>query len=211
MTHHFASGEIDPDDLVKVGWRIAELVSDTSSFGVRSRDEHWMNREPNVAWTAVPAEGGVRSCCDQMFQTIRDWIFPERIVIGPRTVQIDRQVSEGGFSIVYLVHDADTNEVLALKRMLCIDGESRDRARAEVRLQRSLNHPNLLRLEGSAATTLETGVYRVDMLFPYFRRGTLDEALDRCVLRASDAPVASSSILVSSSPSQSSASWAFLA
>ena len=116
-----------------------------------------------------------------MWQAVSQWLFSETAQVGPRTVQIDRRLGVGGFSTVYLVHDVDSMEPMALKRMLCIDEEHCARAQREIRLQRSLRHPHILPLEASEMTDMGAGQAQFDLLFPYYANGTLEDVLDRCV------------------------------
>lgn len=45
-------------------------------------------------------------------------VFEERLLVGNRSLKIEKVIGEGGFSFVYLVRDRQTDELFALKKIL---------------------------------------------------------------------------------------------
>lgn len=106
--------------------------------------------------------------------------------IGSRVVAENRQISEGGFAFVYLVHDVKTNEELVLKKMRCQDKASTAMAKREIQLLEQLPpHPNLVQYFGSIFLS-EGKCKEVAMLFEFCPSGHLLNLLDRAEGRLSE-------------------------
>jgi len=99
--------------------------------------------------------------------------------IGSRVVAENRQISEGGFAFVFLVHDVKTNEELVLKKMRCQDKASLAMAKREIQLLEQLPpHPNLVQYYGSIFLS-EGKCKEVAMLFEFCPGGHLLNLLDK--------------------------------
>lgn len=86
-----------------------------------------------------------------------------------------------GFSVIDLVENASTKRKYALKRIVCHNKDDELAAMREIEICRQLRHKNVIevidfQLEGMADMVLNT-TSRVDMLLPYFRRGTIHDEL----------------------------------
>eukprot|EP00913_Durusdinium_trenchii_P028622 g26844.t1 len=110
--------------------------------------------------------------------------------IGSRVVAENRQISEGGFAYVWLVHDVKTHEALVLKKMRCQDSDyrrssaTRDKlslqmAKREIQLLEQLPpHPNLVQYYGHILLT-EGKSKEVAMLFEFCPGGHLLNLLEK--------------------------------
>ncbi|CAE7639861.1 unnamed protein product [Symbiodinium sp. CCMP2592] len=99
--------------------------------------------------------------------------------IAGRSVTESRQISEGGFAFVWLVHDAQTNEEMVLKKIRCQDKSSFAMARREVQLlERLPRHPNLVQYFGDILLT-EGKSREVGLLFEFCSGGHLLNFLDK--------------------------------
>ena len=83
--------------------------------------------------------------------------FKEVIVVEGQSLQLTRQIAEGGFGFVYLARHTETGKDYAVKRMIGQDSDSTELATAEVELLKSLNHPNIVKLHASSRTPRENG------------------------------------------------------
>lgn len=102
-------------------------------------------------------------------------------VIGGRTVLEERLINEGGFAYIWTARDVQTNEELALKKIVCQDREALAMARREIEiLERLPEHPNLVRYYGHTICSMEGGRAReVILLFELCAGGHLLDHLDR--------------------------------
>ncbi|CAK9009885.1 Probable serine/threonine-protein kinase DDB_G0280111, partial [Durusdinium trenchii] len=99
--------------------------------------------------------------------------------IGSRVVAENRQISEGGFAYVWLVHDVKTHEELVLKKMRCQDKLSLQMAKREIQLLEQLPpHPNLVQYYGHILLT-EGKSKEVAMLFEFCPGGHLLNLLEK--------------------------------
>jgi len=100
--------------------------------------------------------------------------------IGGRTVVEERQISEGGFAFVWAARDSQTNEELALKKIVCQDRASLAMARREVDiLERLPPHPNLVKYYGHTVGDTEGRAKEVILLFELCTGGHLLHLLER--------------------------------
>ena len=83
--------------------------------------------------------------------------FKEVVVVEGQSLQLTRQLAEGGFGFVYLARQTQTGKEYAVKRMIGQDSESTQLATAEVELLKSLTHPNIVKLHASSRTPRENG------------------------------------------------------
>ncbi|XP_033640038.1 serine/threonine-protein kinase 16-like [Asterias rubens] len=103
----------------------------------------------------------------------------ERLDFEGRRFYVLRRLGEGGFSVVDLLEDNDTGKKFALKRIQCHSREDERLAKEEAEYHPKVNHPNLIPLEAWKVTRGTGGVTEVLIVLPFFRRGTLQDELDR--------------------------------
>ncbi|CAN0294389.1 unnamed protein product [Ascophyllum nodosum] len=103
----------------------------------------------------------------------------QEVTIGLRRVQIVKEMAEGGFSTVFLVRDVRTRECLAMKRMLCQQRETTAAAYREVQVLRAVRHRNVISLvdQVSAPSKTHPGAREFFLLFPFYERGTVWDAI----------------------------------
>eukprot|EP00931_Biecheleriopsis_adriatica_P066298 TRINITY_DN40692_c0_g1_i1.p1 TRINITY_DN40692_c0_g1~~TRINITY_DN40692_c0_g1_i1.p1 ORF type:complete len:862 (+),score=172.89 TRINITY_DN40692_c0_g1_i1:49-2634(+) len=107
-------------------------------------------------------------------------IHARQFSINGRTVVEDRQISEGGFAYVWLVHDVRTNQELVLKKILCQDSTSLAMARREIAiLERLPQHPNLVRYFGSTILAEGKKSHEAALLFEVCSGGHLLNLLEK--------------------------------
>lgn len=104
------------------------------------------------------------------------------IQISRTRVQIVRQLSEGGFGIVYIVKN-DQGKSLALKQLICQSKEQVDEAHKEIdALLMCESCPYVVPLIDHSSTLLghgSGGPRQVLLLFPLYPRGTAWEEMER--------------------------------
>lgn len=116
-----------------------------------------------------------------------DWLlrllWPSALVTldGGRRVQVKKRLAEGGFAYVFLVTDAQTGEVCALKKILCQTREQLEAAKREILYHREFRHPNLLPLlDAAILQEPQQGATAIHayLLFPFCTGGSLRDALN---------------------------------
>lgn len=110
--------------------------------------------------------------------------FPGKLslihTIGNTKVQIMRQLSEGGFGVVYLVQDVASGRNCAMKQMLCQNKEQLTEAHGEVdALRRLKGHQNIIELLDHNSVDIGNNIRQVLLLFPLYTHGTAWEAIER--------------------------------
>jgi len=100
--------------------------------------------------------------------------------LNDRRLYIKKTLGEGGFSFVYLVRDNRDKQNYALKKMLCQTEELLETGRQEVQMLQKFSHPNILSIVDHAVVQSRTviGAKEVLMLLPFYKRGSLQDALD---------------------------------
>ncbi|WVN85344.1 uncharacterized protein L203_100489 [Cryptococcus depauperatus CBS 7841] len=95
------------------------------------------------------------------------------------SASLEKLLGEGGFSFVYLVRDLSSDRLYALKKILVTSGqEGVKEAMREVEAYRRFQHPNIIRILGSAVVQDESGEGTIIYLFlPYYSRGNLQNAM----------------------------------
>ena len=107
-------------------------------------------------------------------------LLQESMVVGRYTVRVQHLLAEGGFSEVFLVKDGMSGKAMALKRVLCRTDEAEKDALAEIRVHKSVDHPNVLKLIDHATGYFAKGrsVKEVLLLFPLCERGSVWDAVE---------------------------------
>ncbi|XP_022080017.1 serine/threonine-protein kinase 16-like isoform X2 [Acanthaster planci] len=112
----------------------------------------------------------------------------ECIEFDGRRFNVLRRLGEGGFSVVDLLEENDTGKRFALKRIQCHSQNEQKLAKEEAEYHRRVHHPNLISLAAWKVTGQSAGVTEVLLVLPFFRRGTLQEELDRLAHRGEQIP-----------------------
>ncbi|KAI8374433.1 kinase-like domain-containing protein [Radiomyces spectabilis] len=101
------------------------------------------------------------------------------ISINGRAYRIIKLLGEGGFSFVYLAQDGSGN-LYALKKIRCTLGtEEADLAQREVDMYRLFEHKNIIRMLDSSTITESDGSKTIYIFLPYYKRGNLQDAINR--------------------------------
>lgn len=112
--------------------------------------------------------------------------------IGPRTVEEEKQLSEGGFAFVWMVRDTRNDEEFALKKILCQDKANIAMARREVEiLERLPVHPNLVKYHGHTTEKACGNAKEVMLLFELCPGGHLLDLLEMHQGKLSEAKILS--------------------
>lgn len=107
----------------------------------------------------------------------------EAVTIDGTLYSIRDTIGEGGFSTISLAENTKTRKKFALKRITCHSTEDQIQANKEVEYHKKLDHPNILKLVGSAvigrADISHNTTSEVLLLLPFYQRGTLHDELSR--------------------------------
>jgi serine/threonine kinase 16 len=111
--------------------------------------------------------------------------------INGRRLRVLRQLAEGGYSYVYLCEDLRTKQRYAVKQMLLQSHEQRQAARREIETHLTFaSQPHIMPLvdyvierDAGAPEQHAAGAERALLLFPFYRRGSLQDALLRGLAR----------------------------
>lgn len=105
----------------------------------------------------------------------------ETVEVNDKKYTVKTRLGEGGFSVVDLVHDPQTRRYFALKRIVCHSKEDERIAVQEMEYYRCFKHPNIVEcVDGCLVEKHVLGhnhVSEVRVLFPYYKRGTLQDEL----------------------------------
>lgn len=100
------------------------------------------------------------------------------ITLGKMKVQVMRELSEGGFGIVYIAQDGSRS--YALKQLICQSKSQLDEARSEIENLTILRgHPNIIELIDHGSATPPNQPRQFYLLFPLYPVGTAWEAIER--------------------------------
>ncbi|KAF7725790.1 hypothetical protein EC973_009407 [Apophysomyces ossiformis] len=101
------------------------------------------------------------------------------ISINGRAYRIVKLLGEGGFSFVYLAQDGSGN-LYALKKIRCsLDSEEATLAQREIDVYRMFEHKNIIRMLDTGTVTEPDGSKTVYIFLPYYKRGNLQDAINR--------------------------------
>jgi len=91
----------------------------------------------------------------------------------------------GGYSTVYLVRDALSDNNYALKQMFAYDPKDRERAQRELEIYQALDdHPNIIKLYDHEIIENNDGSVQYNFLLKYYERGSLFDYIE--LLRANN-------------------------
>ncbi|KAG8733541.1 hypothetical protein FRC11_005395 [Ceratobasidium sp. 423] len=131
--------------------------------------------------------GGLLHVVDSLRETVTDAVFAlsscmcrqsATIKVNGRSFVVKRVLGEGGFSFVYLVEDATSGRLFALKKIRCPTGEDGVReAMREVEAYRRFRHPNIIRILDSAVVQDHDEGKIVYLFLPFYQRGNLQDAI----------------------------------
>ncbi|XP_033116022.1 serine/threonine-protein kinase 16-like [Anneissia japonica] len=102
----------------------------------------------------------------------------EKLVLNSRRFYVQKRLGEGGFSVVDLVEEGPTGKLFACKRIMCHSKSDEKVALEELEYYRRFAHPNLIMLEESGMIP-RGDICEVLLVLPFYRRGMLQEALDK--------------------------------
>ncbi|XP_063964521.1 serine/threonine-protein kinase 16-like isoform X1 [Lytechinus pictus] len=111
----------------------------------------------------------------------------ERITVGGRRFYIIKRLGEGGFSVVDQVEDG-AGDKFALKRIQCHGAEDERQAKKEAEYHCQFKHKNLIGLEEWGSVKGKEGLTEVLLVLPLFKRGTLQDELDKMKANGSHMP-----------------------
>jgi len=101
------------------------------------------------------------------------------ITVQSKKYIIDKLIGEGGFAFVYLVHDPYTDQIFAIKKIICQTDEALNGAKREIEILTSFKHKNLLQVHAHEIRKSKiAGAEDVFLLMPFYKRGTLQNAID---------------------------------
>ena len=113
------------------------------------------------------------------------------------TYKLIRHLTEGGFSSIDLVENTRTRKVFVVKRITCHSIEDQNLARNEIEMNRKFKHPNIISLIGATVTGTADIVHditsEVVIVFPFYKRGSLHDELER--RKVAESPLAQPSLL----------------
>jgi len=116
----------------------------------------------------------------------------EAVLIEGGTYRVVERIGSGGFANIELVQHATTKQKFALKRIDCHSTEDQIAAQREVEYHKLFDHSGILSCEGSAvvgtADIMHNQTSQVQILLPYYPRGTLQQELERRSVAANPFP-----------------------
>ncbi|KAH7341492.1 Pkinase-domain-containing protein [Rhizoctonia solani] len=131
--------------------------------------------------------GSLLHVVDSLRETVTDAVFAlsscvcrqsATIKVNGRSFVVKRVLGEGGFSFVYLVEDATSGRLFALKKIRCPTGEDGVReAMREVEAYRRFRHPNIIRILDHAVVQDHDEGKIVYLFLPFYQRGNLQDAI----------------------------------
>jgi serine/threonine kinase 16 len=129
--------------------------------------------------TVGKAASGLWKLATNAAQWSMEQMALEDVQVGRHKVTKVKLLAEGGFSRVFLVKDAASKEVMALKQILCHEKSALEIAKRELLILRSVHHPNVVELlDHASQTSRQTPSAREFLLlFPFYARGTVWDAI----------------------------------
>ncbi|KAJ8025039.1 Serine/threonine-protein kinase 16 [Holothuria leucospilota] len=112
----------------------------------------------------------------------------ERLTIDGRRFYTNKRLGEGGFSFVDQVEESSTGKKYALKRIQCHSTAEEKAAEEEAKFHQLFDSPYLISVEAWSKKKLSGDDSEVLLVLPYFKRGTLQDELDRLSARGDHIP-----------------------
>jgi len=110
-------------------------------------------------------------------------LFRQTITIDGDKYTITRQLAEGGFSTIDLARKQTSNQLVAIKRIICHSIQDQNLAKFEIEVNQQFVHSNLIPILGSClvgeADIIHNKTSEVYLVFPYYPRGSLQDELQR--------------------------------
>ncbi|XP_013389730.1 serine/threonine-protein kinase 16 [Lingula anatina] len=108
----------------------------------------------------------------------------ESIRINNEKYFVRSRLGEGGFSVVDLVEHTRSHRKFALKRIQCHSKEDERDAMREVEICQDISHPNIIKVEDHMLVPVQpvsasSARSELLVLLPFFRRGTLQDEIER--------------------------------
>jgi serine/threonine protein kinase len=101
----------------------------------------------------------------------------ESILLNHRTLVVEKQLGEGGYSFVYLVRDKATGGKFALKKIQAEYPDHVTMLKTEIQTYNKVNHRNILKLIDSK---VEQGAITFGyLLLPLYKNGTIQDLIDK--------------------------------
>jgi len=106
------------------------------------------------------------------------------IMVEEVKYKVKHELAEGGFSTIDLVEDTRTGREFVIKRITCHSTEDQNIAIKEIQMHRQFgDHRNILEVVRSDITGTADIVHnttsQVNIVLPYFQRGSLQDELDK--------------------------------
>ncbi|KAI8393879.1 kinase-like domain-containing protein [Radiomyces spectabilis] len=127
----------------------------------------------NIVESIQSAKGAVGDYYQKVVTSLGD-----NVTISGREYRIHRLLGAGGFSLVYLVQDHE-GQYYALKKMECQLREQVAHAHREIENYRRFESDHIISMLDHATVTAPNGRQIVYLLLPFYRRGNLQDIMDR--------------------------------
>lgn len=124
--------------------------------------------------------GGLFGLLSSFVSSLTSSCTARRIQVGGRSLRILRLLAEGGYSFVYLCQDESSGGYFAVKAVLCQNGEQREAALREKGQHLLYGRSSLVMplVDFALLPSAEgDGNERAYFLFPYYRQGSLQDAI----------------------------------
>ena len=104
--------------------------------------------------------------------------LPQRVLVGNKTVTIQRRLGNGAFGVVYKVKDEASYEVYALKDVICLNPSALRNAVREATTLNKISHQNVIAVMGADEFRDSKGLHML-LLTEYCSGGSLNDRLAR--------------------------------
>jgi serine/threonine kinase 16 len=123
----------------------------------------------------------IKDIIHAIFESIRQLFVwkSQEIRVNSRTLVIQKQLGEGGFSFVYLVKDKIDGQLYALKRVRVQLEEQTKMLKQEIQAHRLVQSRHVIPLLDSKLIQSNGSISEGLLLLPYFENGTVQNLIDR--------------------------------